>query len=560
MKKACIIVLALLLTPFIVFGGGGRQAASSEKAPASFLTPPGQLPLVTQPATITLGLHNQPPVSDWYNNFFTKYVQNKTGLTLKFENFPFVESDAVTQFELMVASGQKLPDILAINIPNWRDHGENGVFVDLNPYFEKYAYFYNKAMDILKAKYGDDREERRIKIKTSSFSGKRFAYPAYNDHQSDLQMHTTMINKVWLDNLGLKIPATTQELKDVLIAFRDRDPNGNGRRDEIPMLGHSNTWHGDIINWLVNAFVYWHPDGTNAGVINVTNGKIWVPYATDEYRDALRYIRGLVSDRLLSDMSFSTTDDDITSLLNPGDNVFTVGISSGHPVIYWRTGSSAVDYYVCQPSVTGPGGVNYAPVDFPILQGGPYAFITKDAQYPDVAFRLLDFFSDEYTGMLMRYGEEGVDWERVDPSKNMAIEGFPARFSTPNLLWGATSQNQNWRQCLGYFQIDPYSAFFDDGSWEMKREKIFHDYISMNAGKQPKELVDEVIFTTAEADSIREIQSTLWTYVKEQQALFCTGQRDVERDWNAYLSELDRIGLKRYLEVVQKAYTRTISN
>ena len=43
-----------------------------------------------------------------------------------------------------------------------------------------------------------------------------------------------IINKVWLDKLGLAIPTTIQELKDVLIAFKTQDPNGNGIADEIP--------------------------------------------------------------------------------------------------------------------------------------------------------------------------------------------------------------------------------------------------------------------------------------------------------------------------------------
>ena len=36
------------------------------------------------------------------------------------------------------------------------------------------------------------------------------------------------------DNLGLEAPTTVDELYDVLVAFRDNDPNGNGQKDEIP--------------------------------------------------------------------------------------------------------------------------------------------------------------------------------------------------------------------------------------------------------------------------------------------------------------------------------------
>ena len=44
------------------------------------------------------------------------------------------------------------------------------------------------------------------------------------------------INQKWLDNLGLDMPTTTDELRDVLQAFREKDPNGNGQTDEIPLF------------------------------------------------------------------------------------------------------------------------------------------------------------------------------------------------------------------------------------------------------------------------------------------------------------------------------------
>ncbi len=44
------------------------------------------------------------------------------------------------------------------------------------------------------------------------------------------------LRKDWLDKLGLKVPTTIAEWETVLTAFRDKDPNGNGKKDEIPYL------------------------------------------------------------------------------------------------------------------------------------------------------------------------------------------------------------------------------------------------------------------------------------------------------------------------------------
>ncbi len=38
----------------------------------------------------------------------------------------------------------------------------------------------------------------------------------------------------WLNKLGLEKPTTTEEFYNVLVAFRDNDPNGNGGRTSCP--------------------------------------------------------------------------------------------------------------------------------------------------------------------------------------------------------------------------------------------------------------------------------------------------------------------------------------
>jgi hypothetical protein len=97
----------------------------------------------------------------------------------------------------------------------------------------------------------------------------------------------------------------------------------------------------------------------------------------------------------------------------------------------------------------------------------------------------------------------------------------------------------------------------DDGSWTNARLKMYQQ-IYINDGKDAPERVDRIIYTKQEEDSIREIRTTINSYREESLALFCTGGMDLDRDWNRYLSELDRMGLQRYLQTAQTAYTRTV--
>lgn len=70
------------------------------------------------------------------------------------------------------------------------------------------------------------------------------------------------------------------------------------------------------------------------------------------------------------------------------------------------------------------------------------------------------------------------------------------------------------------------------------------------------EYVPALKFTSEETKSINEIRTNLKTYVEESAARFITGDLSLEKDWDKYVSELEKIGLSKFLEVSQAAYDR----
>ena len=111
-------------------------------------------------------------------------------------------------------------------------------------------------------------------------------------YPSKLWMNTT-----WLDALGLEQPTTTEELRTVLRAFKDGDPNGNGAADEVPLSGSASE---PIINYLMNAFTYAPVGGPSSPPPLVLDGDEVVLNATsDSWRAGLEYITSLAQDCLL---------------------------------------------------------------------------------------------------------------------------------------------------------------------------------------------------------------------------------------------------------------------
>jgi putative aldouronate transport system substrate-binding protein len=50
------------------------------------------------------------------------------------------------------------------------------------------------------------------------------------------------------------------------------------------------------------------------------------------------------------------------------------------------------------------------------------------------------------------------------------------------------------------------------------------------------------------------LKTNINTYVEESIAGFVTGRLDVNRDWNTFQTNLNNLGLARYLELIQAAY------
>ena len=61
-------------------------------------------------------------------------------------------------------------------------------------------------------------------------------------------------------------------------------------------------------------------------------------------------------------------------------------------------------------------------------------------------------------------------------------------------------------------------------------------------------------YNEADVSAIASLTATINTYVEESIARFVTGQMNVDRDWDRYLTELRNMGLERYLSIIQNTY------
>ena len=96
----------------------------------------------------------------------------------------------------------------------------------------------------------------------------------------------------------------------------------------------------------------------------------------------------------------------------------------------------------------------------------------------------------------------------------------------------------------------------DDGN-PLNTSRLAYDAIARMKGHIPEEIAGKISYTADESNQIAEIKSNITSYWHEAMTLFVIGDMDIDTEWDAYLAELNDLGLKEYMAVDQEAYTRT---
>lgn len=565
MKKLIALLLAVLMLMSVFTGCGDKQETTdpTEPTPSEDVSTPAEDNTDPEPAeeaervTLTIGLQQNALVEDYETNDYTKFLEDSLNVDLDFVYFSNDNSEASTQLSLMISGGERLPDILwgfdNLDRNMFFEYGEDGYLVDLTDYlneetapniFEQISYVQEKDRDKILGQAKDPN------------NGAIYGIPYYVTPDVDNCTSHAWVNTAFLETLDMEAPTTVDELYDFLKAVVNEDPNGNGVGDEVGLLTNGG-YRANMINFIINAFVYIH----DSYLLNATDGELWFPYTTDEYRQAMIYLNKLVGEGLISELCFSLPNDafsDIAAIATPSDQVHKLGVLGAHMLLVPETDNPlALDYEPLAPlkDATGKGG--YATYYASTLAYG--TMITTDCENPDIAFKLLDFMSSEDSVLRMRYGVEGKSWQKA--TEGTSALGNPANVEILDASIWANQSNQVWHIMSGCIMTDvnwsPLLA--QDDSWQSQvTRNVYSVMDAYETAPNPDEVVQSLIYTSEENEQVAEIKSNVKSYVRSARALFATGNMDPNDDaqWQSYLDNLESMGLQTYLEVSQTAYDR----
>ncbi len=488
------------------------------------------------------------------DNTFTKEAAQKFNIQFDWQTTTYDGASAKEKRQISLASGD-YPDLYLL-VP-WVDQfsqtdllkfAQQGVVLPLNDLIDQYAPNIKAAM----AKYPT------FKALATAPDGKIYGVPQFVECYHCSMTNKLWINSAWLKKLNLQMPKTTADFKAVLEAFKTKDPNGNGKADEVPLSGSAAYPDTNPIPFLMNGFIY--DDAKTYLLLN--NGKVDIAANKPEWKEGLAYAKTLYDAKLLDPGAFTQNADAYSQLGNTAGGEL-IGVGAGlHPAIFIANGTPYAKDYDAVPPLTGPHA-SYATYGFSSSPGATFVLTNKASKEAQIAaIKLVDYFFTTDGQIRAHFGEEGKDWRKPKPGDKAVEDGVTPTLAQIPLPTGETPHNTAWGAMAQYFQpkafrdswVQATDIYSPDG-YERKLQEATHLY----DGKQPKAVFPHwaIWIDPAIADEAATLRTNITTYVEQNALQFVTGSKDLNKDWDAYVAGLDQNNLKRYLEIMQQSYDKS---
>jgi putative aldouronate transport system substrate-binding protein len=359
--------------------------------------------------------------------------------------------------------------------------------------------------------------------------------------------YNMFINRDWLDVVGMDAPRTTDEFRDVLRAFKENDPNGNGKADELPLMFNGMNNNSGVNN-LFGAFGL--ADNTNGDWIHLENGSLSYSLADERVKDAVHYLHGLHTDGAFTSENFTRQWGQMVALFRTPD-VAIVGVG-----FHWTIGAAmnnaerATQYEALTPLVGPNGDRLWRPST--IMTVNPVAFampVGNPAKAQTMAY--VDQFYDPTVGVELYFGPVGTTLDQGADGTYTVMES-----TDPDLTQDA------WLWKYGMNDLSPvyFSEEFEQRIvLSYPDEKAEIDAVFAPYAARVDEFPPFLQYTPAEIQELSVLKAEINDFATETTSQWIMNG-NIDAEWDSYQRQLEAMGLQRMLEIYSAAYQRYLWN
>lgn len=455
-----------------------------------------------------------------------KKAAEMTNVTLK-GTVSATASDSQEAFNIMIAT-REIPDIVCGVRDDFNKYGPEGAFLALNNLIEEHA-------PNLEAFFEFDPDARRY-----------MTSPDHNIYCINYVMdgyasEGWFIRKDWLDKLDLEVPTNIDEFYTVMKAFREEDPNENGKRDEVPFF------HPDARNGVLTLASFW---GLTRFTRADENDRIFYGRYDDRYKLAIATIAQWYKEELIDQEIFSRGWE---------AREFMFGYDVGGCTHYWfgstlnynndeRIIGRYPDFNIqwMPPPMDIYGNVKeWSAREIYMVDGWA---VSANNSYPVETMKFFDFWWTEEGRRLANFGLEGEQYEMVEGKAMFRDLVLNDTVRVDEQLWNIGAQ-LNWGFKMDYeYEVQ----WLNPNAKEAVRAYIENDWIVPP--------MVSLSFTEEEQLLMDEISEPIFTYTNEMTINWILGNQSVEATWDNYVARLKELRVDEFLQIQQDAYDRYLAN
>ncbi|CAM2810622.1 extracellular solute-binding protein [Paenibacillus taichungensis] len=543
-KRMGSILLSSLLTMSLLAGctgdkepGNAEPAEGTEPAVQALTEIP--LPITSEPFTIDYWRANDAKLTASLNNFGDmaayKEKEKLTGIKVKFTHPPLGQQR--DQFNLLIST-KELPDVIYYN---WADAVggpekmiKDGRIIRLNELIDSYAPNLKRIIE----------SDPEVKKQIALDDGTIYMFPLLK--LDALKLNATsglIIRQDWLDKLNLKVPTNIDEWYIVLKAFKEQDPNGNGKPDELPFTG----------NWGPGNLTKLHDFAAAFGVIGgfqLNGDQVEFGPIQPGYRDFLEtmakwYKEGLIDPEIMTNDG-KAFDYKITSNLA---GAYQGGVFSGMGKYFNLMRDTDPSFNVTGvPWPVSPDGTSYATfnMDTKVLSYGEAITASADEDKLKYIVQWMDYNYSEEGSDLFNFGIENDSYVRdgdgvkfsdtiINNPNGLTYDQALASYAL-SIMDGPINQDSRYLDAL----------LFDDGQRAANAEWM----------KASSALtLPPIRLSTDEVSTSTSIMSQVNTYLNETMTAIISGQKPIT-EFDTMAETIKSMGIDRAIEVHQAAYDR----
>ena len=433
-----------------------------------------------------------------------------------------ISEDIVTAVNMEVASGE-LDDIVVADKFTYRDYIGTGYFLELSDLLEEYG------QDLLK-------NISQTAWDLTDVGGKIYGIPYQNANSK----YITALRKDWLEKLGFEIKEeyTLDELREILKAFTEQDPDGNVENDTFGLstMGNGRNWNETFMA-IFGAFggqpnQYYLVDDT------------FVPFnVSDNFRAALTYIAQLWADGVIDNEVFILNPDQACQKIVQGVSGAFSGWWSG-PKTAFANGIEESDPNADLMSVfiTSNDGATRGMVDNGMISR--VAMISSTCEDPAAAMRLLNYLSTDEGYMLACFGMEGVHYTL---DENGYLDDM---FYTKDRTWTPFAEIVSRLDISNYLDQKPLGEDAD------KEAQIGYQFQVIQY-QTDLPLYTNIFYGINSTREQEELGTDVDSYVSQMVIEFITGKTPLnDETWEQYKSTWVQKGGQKILDSLAEAYNQ----